>query len=81
VYWRQELTISAEYQRGLADRDALSWRQGKTFDAEGRELMYLHFHKMKEQMQTIDFALDEPPSAFAITKSGFSARRGSVQKA
>jgi hypothetical protein len=75
VYWREDWTMSAEYQRGLLDGSAhtLWWRNGKTFDAEGRELMYLHFHKMKKEMHAIDFGFDDAPAAFAITRDGFSA--------
>lgn len=75
VYWREEFTMSAAYQRALGDSDAdtLWWRNGKTFDAEGKELMYLHFHKLKQNMNTINFGFDDTPTAFTIDRRGFSA--------
>jgi hypothetical protein len=75
VYWPSELTTSAKYQRSLgqADVDRLWWRQGRTFDAAGQELMYLHFHKMKQDMTTINFGPDDRPAAFAIDRKGFWA--------
>lgn len=75
VYWPEELTTNAEYQRALGDSDAdsLWWRQGKTFGVEGRELMYLHFHKLKKDMRTINFSLADAPNAFMINRKGFSA--------
>ncbi|MBI4266301.1 MAG: hypothetical protein HY657_18155 [Acidobacteria bacterium] len=75
VCWRQALTMSADYQRALGDgpSDNLWWRDGKTFDAEGRELMYLHFHKMKRDMDGINFGYGDSPAAFAINRKGFFA--------
>ncbi|HKE87256.1 MAG TPA: DUF6625 family protein [Vicinamibacterales bacterium] len=75
VYWPQELTTNAKYQHALGDSDAggLWWRNGKTFGAEGHELMYVHFHKLKHGMHSIDFGYDDAPSAFMISRKGFSA--------
>jgi hypothetical protein len=75
VYWREDLTTDAKYQRALGDSsaDALWWRRGKTFGAGGDELMYLHFHKLKQDMRTINFGFDDAPAAFAITRRGFLA--------
>lgn len=75
VYWREEWTTSAAYQRALGDShaDGLWWRNGKTFGAEGNELMYLHFHKLKKYMNTINFGFDDTPTAFMISRRGFSA--------
>lgn len=73
VYWREDWTMSAAYQRALGDgaTDSLWWRDGKTFDAQGKELMYLHFHKLKESMTTIDFGFGDRPAAFKINRQGF----------
>ena len=75
VYWQHDLTMSAEYQNRLADGAAgeLWWRAGKTFDAEGRELMYLHFHRLKGHMRAINFGFEDAPSAFAVSRGGVRA--------
>ena len=73
VYWRDGLTIDSAYQMALGDRDRLWWRQGRTFDASGRELIYLHFHKLKKHMTTINFGFADNPAEFAIDRSGIWA--------
>jgi hypothetical protein len=75
VYWRQNWTLSAAYQKALGDTqaDRLWWRNGRTFAADGKELMYLHFNKLKQHMTTINFGFDETPAAFTINRTGFSA--------
>jgi hypothetical protein len=73
IYWEQEMTISAEYQKGLlaGDRDwSMPWRDGRAFDAEGREVMYLHFHKLETCMQSIDFGFGDEPREFRLTRNG-----------
>ena len=75
VYWERELTMSAAYQTSLGDSDTdnLWWRNGKTFDAQGRELMYLHFHRLKQCMSTINFGFNDRPPAFAVNRRGVLA--------
>jgi hypothetical protein len=75
VYWRQKLTIDSEDQMAMGDTEAESlwWRSGKTFDAAGRERMYLHFHKLKKHMNGIDFDYEDRPEAFAINRAGIRA--------
>ena len=75
VYWREDLTVSSTYQKALGDseRDSLWWRNGKTFDANGHELMYLHFHKLKPFMKAINFGPGDSPAAFSIDRRGLLA--------
>lgn len=73
IYWEQEMTITAEYQKALltSDRDwQLRWRDGHAFDDEGREVMYLHFHKLVMCMKSIDFGFGDEPQAFSLTPTG-----------
>ena len=76
VHWERELTMSAKYQTALGDDDAdrLWWKNGKTFLADGKELMYLHFHRLKTFMSTIDFGYEDTPSAFSVSRRGVLAR-------
>ena len=75
IQWDKDLTLDAKYQRALGDTDAdrLWWREGRTFAADGTETMYLHFHKLKAQMDTMNFTSGDSPSSFAITRRGFIA--------
>jgi hypothetical protein len=76
VSWEAELTVNSAIQRALPADGALVWRDGRTFDAEGREFMYLHFHKLKAGMHAIDFGYDDAPEAFVISRAGVFAQPG-----
>jgi hypothetical protein len=83
LYWdHPDLTMSAQYQRGLPDGPGgnLWWCRGRTYDAEGNELMYLHFHKLKNHMKTINFRYEDRPATFLLNRSGVYRRTGSVQR-
>ena len=75
IYWEQEMTITADYQKALLASDAdwrMWWREGRAFDAEGREVMYLHFHKLVKCMTAIDFGYGDTPSAFSLSRNGIT---------
>ena len=73
VYWEEELATNAAYQKALGEQD-LVWNAGRTFGPDGRELMYVHFHKMKQDMQGIDFGPTDMPDLFRISRRGIFAR-------
>jgi hypothetical protein len=72
VYWHATLTTSGANQRLLLADPALRywWRDGKTFDAGGTEMMYLHFHQLHRTMTTIDFGYEDAPGAFRLEPAG-----------
>ncbi len=75
IYWEQEMTISADYQKALLARDSdwhMWWRDGRAFDAEGSEVMYLHFHKLVKCMTAIDFGYGDEPTAFSLSRNGIT---------
>ena len=77
IYWEQEMTITAQYQKDLlaGDRDwRMTWRDGRAYDAEGREVMYLHFHKLVSCLQSIDFDFGDEPNEFTLTRNGIVSR-------
>jgi hypothetical protein len=49
------------------------WNNGRTFGPDGREFMYIHFHKLKDDMDTIDFDTVDTPISFRINRQGFVA--------
>lgn len=80
VYWEQVLTPNGRRQLRLLEDEALSmhWRNGRAYDADGTEMMYLHFHKIRKTMNTLDFDNMENPESFVITARGFFASRESI---
>ncbi len=77
IYWNKVLTTSGAHQRALGEGIANSflWKEGKTFSADRKnEFMYIHFHKMKQSMDTIDFSYRDMPSSFIINRKGFFAK-------
>ena len=72
VYWEEELATNAAYQKALRD-ESMTWNKGRTFGPDARELMYIHFHKLKEDMDTIDFDTSDAPVSFRINRQGFLA--------
>ena len=73
IYWEEEMTITAQYQKELLAREGdwqMVWRDGRAFDAEGREVMYLHFHKLVSYLTAVDFDYGDEPAAFALTRNG-----------
>lgn len=78
IYWEDEMTITAAYQKALItdERDwRFEWKQGRAFDAQGREVMYLHFHKLKQYMSSIDFTFGDQPDAFTLSRNGIAVDR------
>jgi hypothetical protein len=75
IYWEQEMTIPAEYQKALLAGPGdwrMSWRDGKAFDAQNTELMYLHFHKLKKCLSNLDFGYGDAPRAFTLSMGGIA---------
>jgi hypothetical protein len=67
------MTITAQYQKDLlaSARDwQMTWRNGRAYDADGREVMYLHFHKLVSCLTSIDFGYGDEPAHFALTRRG-----------
>ncbi len=75
VFWREEWVPSSSYQKSLDETpdDRLWWRDGRTFRPTGAEVMYIHFHKLKATMDTINFGVEDSPRAFSIDRRGIRA--------
>lgn len=72
IYWAEQLSTNAAYQKGLRD-ESMIWNSGRTFGPDRREFMYIHFHKLKQDMDTIDFDIVNAPVSFRINRQGFLA--------
>ena len=75
VYWENVLTTSGAHQRTMGEgtNRFWLWKDGRTYDADGMEMMYLHFHKIKQTMTGINFGYGDRPKEFKITHEGIVA--------
>ena len=76
VYWDSVMTTSGAHQRALGEGTTRSflWKNGKVYDADhSSELMYIHFHKIKQSMKKINFTYEEQPREFLINREGLFA--------
>lgn len=75
VYWDRVLAPTGAHQRemGSGAERCWWWKDGRTFDSDGREMMYLHFHKIKQTMKSINFGYGDRPKEFMITREGIFA--------
>jgi hypothetical protein len=78
VYWERLWAPNGRHQRLMLRNPALAmrWKKGRTFNVHGEEMMYLHFHKIRDKMREIDFSLRDAPGEFTVTPTGFNAVRG-----
>jgi hypothetical protein len=74
VYWEKYLATAGYHQREMIKSGkSFRWKNGKTYHIDGTEMMYIHFHKLKNTMSEIDFLLSDNPSEIVINKKGFFA--------
>lgn len=73
VYWDRILTTSGGYQRKISTADvSMKWDRGRVYGAYGEEFMYLHFHKIKKGLKSINFSYSDDPGEFRITSTTFT---------
>ena len=50
VYWQQHFSTPGASQRQVLEqpRKSFLWKQGRVYHHDARELMYLHFHLLKQ---------------------------------
>jgi hypothetical protein len=68
IYWDKVLTTSGKNQRELYNKteNIFKWKQGRVYNVDGSEMMYLHFHKLKDSLRSINFSYKHDPDAFTI---------------
>lgn len=71
VHWPAQMV---RWFRGDDSPDGWSWREGRVFDARGREQVYLHLQEAKARVESIDFGVGERPGALVLTRSGIESR-------
>jgi len=77
VYWDEVLTTSGKHQRELYKKieNSFKWKQGRVYHVDGSEMMYLHFHKLKETLYSINFSYKNNLDEFIITSKGIFGNR------
>jgi hypothetical protein len=75
VFWDSILTTSGLHQKmtGYKESEGLSWIKGKAYNWYGHEIMYIHFHKLKSNLRSIDFDKKQKPGRIYITKDCIKA--------
>lgn len=72
IFWENHLTTPGRQQKAMAAKGKFfRWSKGKVFDENNNELMYIHFHKIRKYMHTIDFTYEDQINEFIITQNGF----------
>lgn len=76
VYWDKVLTTSGKHQRELYEKEEkyFKWKQGRVYHTDGSEMMYLHFHKLKDSLKDINFPYGYDPGEFIVTTRALLAR-------
>ena len=69
IYWDRVLTTAGKHQRELyADKKkCFKWKDGRVYHADGSEMMYLHFHKLKDSLKGMNFTYGDEPNEFIVT--------------
>lgn len=76
VFWNARLTVNGGRQLE-ARRDEgryLHWKNGKVYDVNGQELMYLHFHRLKDSMEADVFVMDDGTVELFVDDTGIHTR-------
>lgn len=72
IYWDRILTTSGKKQRELImdNSKSFKWSNGMVYDAEGKELMYIHFHILKNISNFIEFNIHDYEKEIFISPAG-----------
>ena len=71
VYWPRQQVYWFSGQDSAA---GWSWRNGRMFDAHGREHVYLHLQEAKSQFRETDFGTGDRPTAFVFSPPRIESR-------
>ena len=77
VYWKKVLTTSGKHQRELyrSEGNCFKWKKGRVYHCDGEEMMYIHFHKLKDTLKKIYFSYSDNPEEFIVTAREISVSR------
>jgi len=72
IFWDEVLTTSGKHQRALLFNESshFKWVNGRVYNAEGEELMYIHFHVLKTLPSFVMCDVYEQSEEMTISPSG-----------
>ncbi|MCO6401124.1 MAG: glycosyltransferase [Verrucomicrobia bacterium] len=72
VWWERVWTTSGKHQRLMLEDESLQmkWVEGRAYGVDGQEMMYLHFHSIRKQMQGTDVGASDRPRAISVSPAG-----------
>ena len=73
VYWPKKIVVGRIELE--TKPNGWYWKDGKIFDNEDQEHIYIHFMPWKASMKNIDFQLGNQPKKFIITPGGIWSHR------
>ena len=68
IYWQKLLVNYGEDHLAMRDDQYIEWRDGRTYTADGHELMYLHFHRLKATIKTCNFTYGDRPRRIRLSR-------------
>jgi FkbM family methyltransferase len=75
VHWPEQLIV---WFVGDASPTGWYWEDGKIYDTNQREYVYLHFQAAKRFITSIDFSVGEQPRKFRFTQQGIRAHQSPI---
>jgi FkbM family methyltransferase len=73
VYWPEQLVVG--WRELEKNPHGWYWENGKIYDGNHQERVYIHFQKWKRSMKSIDFEVGDQPAKFQIARQGIWSRR------
>ena len=73
IYWSKKIVVGRIELKNKPK--GWYWKNGKIFDKENQEHIYIHFMPWKASMKKIDFQLGSQPERFIITRRGIWSHR------
>jgi hypothetical protein len=68
IYWEKLLVNYGDDHLAMRDDQYIEWRNGRTYTAEGQELMYLHFHRLKATIRSCNFTYGDNPRRIRLSR-------------
>jgi len=68
IYWEKLLVNYGDDHLAMRDDQYIEWRDGRTYTAEGQELMYLHFHRLKSTIRSCNFTYGDTPRRIRLSR-------------
>jgi hypothetical protein len=76
VFWPKDMVF---WFRGNSSPTGWLWENGRVYDVNQREHIYLHFQAAKKFVRSIDFEVGDQPRKFRFTHKGIRAHQSSIR--